>query len=171
MPLNLFGLYYPTADQANDVPADMKALVDGLGHFTVMRFANAAARDVVLTAPAAGDLAFLQDVRIYTFYDGTEWLPAGPHAEAAGSVSVTVTAASSGATAVTFPTGRFSVTPLVTISLVDPATGSARLVPRVTSPTSTGFTATVLTGDNSITTSTVTLHWHAKQMLFAAAAG
>lgn len=171
MPLNPFGLYYPTSDQANDVPADIKTLVDGLGHFTVMRFANAAARDVVLTAPQAGDLAFLQDVRIYTFYDGTEWLPTGPHAEAAGSISVTVTAAATGTAVVTFPTGRFSVAPIVTATLVDPAAGSARLSARVTSPTNTGFTASVFTGDGSTTTSTVTVHWHAKQMLFSAAAG
>lgn len=94
-----------------------------------------------------------------------------PFAEAAGTVSVSVAAAVTGATAVVFPTSRFSVTPIVTIALVDPATGSSKLVPRVTSPTSSGFTATVFTGDGTTTTSTVTLHWHAKQMLSGSAAG
>jgi hypothetical protein len=57
------------------------------------------------------------------------------------------------------------------ITLIDPATGSVKLVPRVTSPTSAGFTATVFTGDGTTTTSTVTLHWRAVQMLAATAAG
>lgn len=131
---------------------------------------GAAVADVTLarTGSASATLTGALTVTSGMAHDGGRPLP---FAEAAGTITITVTAATTGATAVTFPPGRFTVTPIVTVGLLDPASGSAKLIPRVTSPTSTGFTATVYTGDLSTTTSTVTLHWHAKQMLSGSAAG
>ena len=73
MPLNSYGLFYPIADQANDVPADIKQAVDSVGPFTNMRFANAAARDALLTAPIEGMCCWLNDANALSVYDGTVW--------------------------------------------------------------------------------------------------
>jgi hypothetical protein len=168
---NAYGFTYPIEDAANDVPVDIKAAADSIGPYSNMRFANAAARDALLTAPVEGMRCWLQDINQWSYYDGLVWRPESAFAMAAGTVTVVVTAAATGTATVTFPSGRFTVAPIINITLTDPATGSQKLVPRVTSPTSGGFTATVFTGDASTTTATVVLHWTAVQMLSATAAG
>lgn len=91
--------------------------------------------------------------------------------EAAGSQSVTVTAAISGNVAVVLPVGRFTVAPIVTCSLASAPSGSQRLVPRAINVTETGFSIYVYTGDGATTTATVAVAWHAKQMTPTTAAG
>ena len=44
---------------------------------TVMRYANAAARDAAIPSPVAGDIAFITDTKTITYYTGgigPEWL-------------------------------------------------------------------------------------------------
>lgn len=41
---------------------------------SVMRFASASARAAAITAPTAGMVAYLQDTKQLTFYDGTQWV-------------------------------------------------------------------------------------------------
>lgn len=173
---NIFNVVYQSGSDGADEVASSKALADSVGPYTVQRWATSGARDTGLGTvggPQAGMFAYHLDSKTFGFYDAANWRPLGPYAMSAGTVSVTVTAAATGTAAVVFPSSpaRFTVTPVVTISLVDPASGSARLVPRVTSPTASGFTATVLTGDGSTTTATVTLNWTAIQMTGSAAAG
>jgi hypothetical protein len=45
----------------------------------VMSFANAAARDAVITAPAEGMVAVLQDINVTTIYSGSAWIRFGQY--------------------------------------------------------------------------------------------
>jgi hypothetical protein len=59
-----------------DVP-DLKVLSDGLLKIagqSVMRFANASARNATLTSPVAGMTAWLISERLLTVYDGGAWV-------------------------------------------------------------------------------------------------
>jgi hypothetical protein len=51
------------------------AFTNDVKNRTVMRYANAAARDASIPVPVEGDLAYLQDVNRITYYDGSApWL-------------------------------------------------------------------------------------------------
>lgn len=49
-------------------------LADGIIPRTLMRFADAAARNATLTSPVAGMQAWLADQKIYTYYTGAAWV-------------------------------------------------------------------------------------------------
>lgn len=90
-----------------------------------------------------------------------------PYAVAAGTVSLTGNGTGTVTATVTFPSGRFSATPVITVS---PATTASTLFASFQSQTSTGMTVRL-----SITTSTFTtshaIHWHAIQMTSSSGAG
>jgi hypothetical protein len=90
---------------------------------------------------------------------------------AAGSISVTLTAATSGFTAITFPVSRFSVAPLVIATLQDAPGGTGKFVPRVISITSSGANVYCYSGDGTSVTGTATVGWIAIQMTASTAAG
>jgi hypothetical protein len=92
-----------------------------------------------------------------------------PFRVAAGSASITLTAAANGTTAITFPTSRFTVAPLVLCTLQN--TNGPTVSARASSITSTGFTLYVSTGNNGTVSTTVTAAWLAIQYGAAAAAG
>lgn len=83
-----------------------------------------------------------------------------PYAVAAGTVTVQAASGSPGvgSTPVTFPSGRFSATPVITVSA---HSGAATVVnAQINNPTADGFDA-VLLRNNTVET---TIHWIAVQM-------
>lgn len=88
----------------------------------------------------------------------------------AGQVTMTMSNEAVKFTTVTFPVGRFTVAPLVTVSLASAPAGSAKLVPRVVGVTNTGCSVYVYTGDQTNTTAGAFLvNWVAVQMADTAA--
>lgn len=91
---------------------------------------------------------------------------------AAGRATVNVNASDRGVVAITFPNGRFTQAPIVTVSLQNAPGGSGSLNARAYNVTTAGCDLYVYTGNNATTTATgVSLGWHAVQMLDSAAAG
>lgn len=92
-------------------------------------------------------------------YDGSEWQNVGARVpqvlEAYGSESVTLVG-TSGSDSVTFTSGLFATTPLVFLQL----TGTEDAVLRLSSVSSTGFTASISNADSD---ATVTYSWFAIQ--------
>lgn len=136
----------------------------------VMVFAGTAARGSALGAGtvSAGMVSYLTDSDQIQHYDGTKWLPL-PYAIASGT-------ATGGAVSVTFPTGRFSVAPIVTANVI--GTASKPEIVLVTSVSSTGFTGQVYASNDSaspfnnfVAAVGRTVHWTAIQMTSGTAAG
>lgn len=94
-----------------------------------------------------------------------------PFAVSAGSISVTLTAAASGFTAITFPVGRFTIAPLVMATMASAPAGSGKFVPRVLNVTTSGASVYVYTGDATNASASVTVSWFAIQMTPSAANG
>ena len=135
-----WALRFPAVGEQADVPADMGEL----------------AADVheALTALAA---------EVDAIPDPTTPVP---YRMAAGAVSMPSVSAGTGATVqVTFPVGRFTVPPIVTVASMSSGYAAGSAGP----PSATGFSARfwALQG----TPSTPTVHWHAVQMTALAAAG
>jgi len=100
---------------------------------------------------------------------------ARPFAQAAGSVSLAGTAVVAGgvaSVAVTFPTGRFTVNPLVQVTMASAPGGSYYLVARITmtSPTA-GNIYLMNAGTAAATWAAMTINWSAVQMTSTTAAG
>ncbi len=76
---DLQSLPYPSASDPDNVPLDLKALADAVAPGMVLTFASSAARTSAFTAagvsPSERMLAWLADVNLYEYYDGTNWLP------------------------------------------------------------------------------------------------
>lgn len=68
------GVSITTGQDAPDIPATAQALASGLVPRSVMRFASASARNATVTSPVGGMVAFLQDTKLFTGYDGTAWV-------------------------------------------------------------------------------------------------
>lgn len=103
------------------------------------------------------------DTRAEWFYSGGSWsraLPGRPFAVAVGRGTTN----SAGAASVTFPSGRFTVAPIVTI-----ASGAAGRIASQASVTASGFTATLTTGAGAGVAGDFS--WSATQMTPTAAAG
>lgn len=75
---------------------------------------------------------------------------------ASGFVTVNLTAAASGSTAVLFPPGRFATTPIIVATL---ASGSTAYIAGVGSQNVNGFTAIAFHRAGTATTVSVTVHW------------
>jgi len=78
----LQGLPYPpfTGVLPNGSQQMLDALV-AVEKQLVMKFANAATRDAVVTAPVAGMVAWLTATSQWTGYNGTRWVPLSYHIE------------------------------------------------------------------------------------------
>jgi hypothetical protein len=94
-----------------------------------------------------------------------------PFAMASGQVVVTLTAAASGFTAITFPGGRFTVAPNVIVSQVNAPSGTQKFVCRCINSTTSGASVYAYTGDGSTATGSATIAWWAVQMTTASANG
>ncbi|WP_432137662.1 hypothetical protein [Streptomyces sp. bgisy154] len=67
------GAPYPAGSDADNVPADLQALAEWASTRTVMRFADAAARDASITSPVAGMTAWLDTPGALTLRTATAW--------------------------------------------------------------------------------------------------
>jgi hypothetical protein len=67
----------PTTGDAPTIPANMLSHVQYMEKRLVMRFADATARDATITVGNRenGMVAYLTTPKLFTFYDGTQWLP------------------------------------------------------------------------------------------------
>lgn len=63
----------PTLADTADITSVGTTMADRIEKYVMMRFANAAARDAVITVPEQGMQAFLTTPNVMTFYDGTAW--------------------------------------------------------------------------------------------------
>jgi hypothetical protein len=94
-----------------------------------------------------------------------------PFKMAAGAVTMTYSGTSSNV-AVTFPSSRFSTTPIINVSQSSLPGGSGILVPKFTSASSTGFTLYAYTGNgSSLGSMSVNFNWTAMQMTSGSGAG
>jgi hypothetical protein len=94
-----------------------------------------------------------------------------PYAMSAGTASVSVSSSSQANVAITFPSGRFTATPIVTITQSAAPANSQTFVPRAIGMTSSGFSAYIYSGNNTVTTFVASFHWHAVQMTSTTGAG
>ena len=188
MPLTSIGLNIPAGTDAFDPVADFSDLAGSLIGRVVVPVANTTARDALATAVAPTTsnplIVYRSDANAgrqieYTF-NGTAWTPLTavgtnglPYAQASGLITGTTTAVSVMNIPITFPGGRFSVAPLVQVTLQTAPANGTRLVPRISARTSTGATCTIYQGDGAVFTAGVTFDvaWHATQMLSSLAAG
>ncbi|MDN3259641.1 hypothetical protein QWJ26_07385 [Streptomyces sp. CSDS2] len=76
----LGGIPYPQPTDPANVPQHLQSLAETVDARTILRFASAAARDTVITAPAPGMVAWLSSPGQLTYYTGTAWqaVPAAP---------------------------------------------------------------------------------------------
>jgi hypothetical protein len=92
-----------------------------------------------------------------------------PYAFSAGKVTLTFSGTTNASGTVTFPSGRFSTTP--TVSLIVEYNGRQFTTPRVTSISSTSMDIILYTFDDATFSGYLSVHWHAVQMLPGATAG
>jgi hypothetical protein len=88
------------------------------------------------------------------------WRAKMPRAVHAGAVTVPVSNAVSATLAVTFPVGKFTATPIVTVS----TSGTSQWVGMSSGSSSTGFTATVRQVDGTAATASPSINYSAIQL-------
>jgi hypothetical protein len=169
-------LPYPLLTDAGNAPSWIQQLAQAVEVKLNMIFATTAARDAALTAPTAGMEVFITGTLEKQRRVGTAWVVVGgknaPFAEAAGTVAYALNGVSNVNVAITFPTGRFTVAPVVMASQQSAGGGTVALTVRPFNILTTGCTINM--GHNAGTVVTVTgetLAWHAVQMTSSAAGG
>jgi hypothetical protein len=68
------GVSIATLTDAPNAETLAKNIANAIVAQSVMRFASASARAAALNPPTAGMVAYLQDTKQLTFYDGTQWV-------------------------------------------------------------------------------------------------
>lgn len=63
----------PASSDNPDIPANIMVFMSAMEKRGVMRFADPAARDAVITVPENGMFAWLTSSKILTFHDGVSW--------------------------------------------------------------------------------------------------
>lgn len=141
-------------------------IADVLAGRSIMRFTSASARTAALTgaaAPAEGMVSWLQDTNRLYVYDGTSWIPTGPHVQM-GTLTVSFTNLDSYAhtSVVTFPQ-PFSTTPWVSLKINSALGVTARWIERPIEITPTSFRPFVFASvDGNLATWTdIQLRWTA----------
>ncbi len=139
-----------------------------------------ALRNALFPVPATSDRVYRTDKgegEQMEFYSGTAWdVPYYPFRMAAGTASWTTSATAGqllSQVAVTFPVGRFTITPIIEVSLNTGVGGTGKFVPRVLSPLAANFQATVYHGDGTAlpVSTSVAVNWTAFQMSRGSASG
>jgi len=121
--------------------------------------------NLVETKTSGGTLrTYLDDY--YQWYHPTGPLP---YAVSAGKVTLTFSGTTNASATVTFPSGRFSVTPVVTMTTE--YNGRQFAAPRITSVSSSSMDVVLYTHDGTTFSGYLAVHWNALQMLPASAAG
>jgi hypothetical protein len=145
--------------------ADLNSNNEFLQDQTVQPFADSAARGSAIPTPTDGQVTTLADDKNLQTYYG-EYRPL-PFAVSTGRVTMTGTAATTVATAITFPTGRFTVAPVMTAN----CSTVASLAAIATGVSSTGATITLRSIINQTFTSTQTADFVSIQMSNGTATG
>lgn len=130
----------------------------------VPRFRSTTDRDARFASPwvdVVVDVAGQRQVR-----GSTAWHPDGAYRMAMGSVA---SGSSTGNNSVSFPSGRFTVTPLVQVTPLNPAAGAVDFFFAVTSVTTSGCTVQISNSGGFV--SGVGFVWQAVQMTPTTAAG
>lgn len=113
-------------------------------------------------------------------YNGTwgawrEYVPRGaagaPWAMAAGSVPLSLSAQIANSVAVTFPTDRFTATPLITVAQASLPASSGLLIAKYIDASTSGFTLYAYNGPGTAVTTSATFTWIAVQMTESGGAG
>ena len=123
---------------------------------SVQAFDTAADRTAQFPAPQPGAVTYQADTGLHYVFTGGAWKPLRPAAVAAGTASVTFTGTDQAPTlAVTFPVGRFTTAPSVSI-----VSSTRTYVAGAAGLSATGF---VLGGLNisGNSSSTITYYWTA----------
>lgn len=137
---------------------------------SVMKFADATARDAALAVPSQGMTCYLNSTGSTYTYSGSAWVPNAPFTiQASGTSSVTTSSASpwsTGTVAITNLT-RFTQTPIV-VATANYST-SVAIATQVSGVSTSGFTlrATVYTA----AALTIPINWIAIQMTSGSASG
>jgi hypothetical protein len=97
--------------------------------------------------------------------------PGVPYAMAVGVVSVALSGVSAGFSAFTLPVGRFSQVPIFAVNQPNAAGGTQTLVPRVINATTSGASAYLYSGNNTVLTVTSSVQWTATQMTSGSSPG
>jgi hypothetical protein len=168
---------YPlTTDQA--APSGIQTLAQSIEKQVVAVFPDAATRDsrwAAATGLTNGAVCFLTSTGELQLRAGGAWVVIGGRATAfamaAGTVTLSYSAAATASAATTYPTGRFSAPPLTVVTAHTSAggVGNAYLSYQVTANTATGFTLLGL-AQQAITASIASI-WNSTQMTSAASAG
>ena len=152
---------------------------------SVMVFATTSARSSAITAPSAGMLTFITGTKTIELYDGSAWTIIGggdstnypnqaaltvggytrptPFAISAGTASIT-----GNGTVTIGGTGRFTQTPVITLSIASNATNRTSVTYAATATPLTTITAYVWTGAVAATVA-ATVNFIAVQMTSASA--
>jgi len=142
---------------------------------TVMNFASSAARSSAIPTPTQGMVSYQKDTDAIEAYDGSNWVTrvstSVPFATSCGGITVSYSASTAANAAVTFPAGRFTETPIVTISSTTASALSRSSNASVQSVSTSGFTANAFYVLNTNQTGNVVLNWQAIQMTSASAGG
>lgn len=76
MPSTYNGLVYPAETDTPDVPRDIQNLAKAVEKRIMGIYLSASDRDTQLTggtAPVEGQVAYLKDTNLFTYYDGAAW--------------------------------------------------------------------------------------------------
>lgn len=174
------GLVVPAATDDFVPQVDLVALAQSMRSRIIVPVPNASGRDTLVTA-ISWTPSTLEPLRVwredlgieeYTT-NGSTWRPRGAFAEDSGVASFTSVVTTPHSRAVTFATGRFTLPPLVQVSVVQDTSGSASgLVAVAHSVTTAGCTVTMVnTSGTSFGPADRRVHWFARQATLASAAG
>lgn len=175
----LLGLSYPQSTDSI-TPVSIQTLAVQAERYVVGVFATAAARDAAWSATggvSAGRLAFITGTGELTMFNGSVWITIGgrsaPFATAAGTIAwgmTNVTNITVGP--VNFPSGRFSLAPVVVASQNSAGGGTLRIIVRAFNMTTASFSVNMSTGDGSLASPAgETVGWAAFQMSSTSATG
>lgn len=147
----------------------------------VMRFATASARSTALPTPSEGMVSYLDSTNVVEVYDGSSWntisntgLPYAMSATTAslGSLNQGPSDSISSAGTINWPSGRFSVKPIVVVTNEDVSTaGSYKII--YTPGSISASSATIFYANANTTASVTALRYNvvAVQMTSGSAAG
>lgn len=156
-----------------NLSGDMIEIVDSLAVVTIV--ANQAAMEALDVTKVPNRVCFRVDQFALYGYTGSAWkrLSAsagnGPYAVGAGIASATIGNVSSSVFAVTFPAGRFTTPPIVTLGKA--MSTNQRLVFAATNVTAAGFNMHVQDVNLNAINQSVSCFWQAVQMTPTSGAG
>ncbi|CAB5218560.1 hypothetical protein UFOVP219_33 [uncultured Caudovirales phage] len=134
---------------------------------TVSIYGSSAIRGTGIPAGTAGQPSYVTDNKRVELYDGTNWQPLPAAISAFTATQSGALAINTGTTvAVAFPSGRFAVAPIVTVS-----TNSTLLTPYISAVTAGTVTVGVFNNGNASSGATTTIYGIAVAMASGTAAG